>query len=231
MTLRGEAGEAPVAATSDRPLPDVLKDGHYTLTVTARNGPGNETSKSCAFTVDTVTALPFTVSSSALYEGDEIGLYADSTGATGNAGGSWVGKTWQWSVAQPSHDEPTTFDGPIGYVTLPTAGDYHVRMTVTDAATGAICVADKTLSAQPEPPRVHALNVEVLNGRPTTLLARFLDRGWEQTHTATWTIDGVGSFGGAVSRGQLPRHRLWLRNRPTPHHSTHPTSPIKVTSL
>ena len=162
------------------------------MTVIARDVAGNETSASYPFAI---AAPLFSVNPGDPHEGDIVGLYADDTSATGNADGSWDGKVWHWTVTEGDL-EPVAFEAPVGFAILDTKADYQVRLSVTDQATGARCVTSRTVSALPQAPRVHALNVEALDGQPAKLVGRFLDPGWIQTHTATWEIDGID--------GQIP---------------------------
>ena len=189
-----------VTLASGEPLPDPLGDGEHVLTVTARDVAGNETAVPYPFTID---APLFSVNPQDPHEGDVVGLYADDTAATGNPDGSWDGKDWQWTVTEGDL-EPVTFAAPVGYVVLDTKADYHIQLSVTDQATGARCLTDRTVSAQPQAPRVHALDVEALDGQPARLVGRFLDPGWVQTHTATWEIDGIdGQIPGTVTEDNL----------------------------
>ena len=188
-----------VAAESGIPLPERLANGTHTLTVTAVDGAGHQTVETVTFTVDQV---PFTVQHPQPSEGDVIGLYAPSAGDTANEDGSWEGKTWEWSITG-SDSERFLYDGPVRFVALPTTGDYQVRLTITDDATGAVSVTDQDVSAEARQPRVHALDVEAVDGQPARLVGRFLDPGWTQTHTATWAIEGVGQVAGVVSEDNL----------------------------
>jgi len=187
-----------VAATSGQPLPEPLHNGDHVLTVTARDNANNAGSASYPFTV---VASAYTVQPAAPWEGDTIGVYAPTEG-TGNPDGSWEGRVWQWRVVKGQF-EPVTFEGPYGFATLPGSGDYSIRLTVTDNATGAVCVTDTTVTAEARPPRVDALDVEALDGEPAKLEGRFLDPGWLETHSATWSIDGV-EIAGNVREDNLP---------------------------
>ena len=173
-----------IAVASGNALSEPLSEGAHTLTITAADNAGNVATSSYRFLV---AAPLFTVQYEHPSEGDVIGLYAAETGATGAI---WSGKTWHWTVREDDF-EPVSFDGPVGFVTLDTEASYYIHLAVTHDVTGAMCVTDRTITAQAEPPRVNALDVEVLDGQAAKLVGRFLDPGWEQTHTAVWTVGGA----------------------------------------
>ena len=184
-------GSTMINATSGKPLPDDLDDGSYRLTIMAQDNAGNVGRSSCDFAVK-VPDHPFYVQSDSPHQGYLVGLYADDTDATGNSNGSWDGKAWEWTISGVVSGEevgPYTFEGPVRFVTLPDATGYHVRLTVTDTATGAQCVSTQTVEPAAQAPYVHALNIEVLENQSATLVARFLDPGWDESHTAAWTLD------------------------------------------
>ena len=193
-----------VAATSDQPLSDPLADGGHSLTITAQDKAGNTGTASYGFRV---AAPPFKMQSNAPYEGDVIGLYADDTAATGNPDGGWEGKTWQWRVFAPDLPglEPVEFEGPVGFLALADGGSYGIRLTVTDGTSHAKSVTQQTVSAQAQAPWANALDIEVLDGQPATLLGRFLDPGWPQTHEVAWSLDGADvSTVGTVAEDNVP---------------------------
>ena len=183
VTLDGKA----IAVASGSPLPEPLNSGRHTLTITAADNAGNIATTSYDFVV---AAPPFTVQYEHPSEGDVIGLYADDTAKTGNPDGSWEGKSWKWVVSVDGREQ-LTFEEPVGFLALADKGPYDIELTVTDGTTRAMCTTSQTISAGAQAPWVHALDVEVLDGQPATLVARFLDPGWEQTHQAVWSIDGV----------------------------------------
>ena len=175
-----------ITATSGKPLLSALTDGKYRLVFTAQDTAGNVAEASCDFTVD-LPDSPFSFAPGTPSEGNTVLLCADATPARD---GSWQTMTWQWRVTSPDVD-PLTFDGPAYYLTLGTAGDFQVHLTVTDVGTGAESVSSQTIHANGQAPFTHALNVEVLDGTPAKLVGRFLDPGWRQSHEAEWAIDGV----------------------------------------
>ncbi len=196
-----------VEAVSDHPLPLPLANGDHVFSFVAKDVAGSVTTVSYPFRVD---APAFTVKSPNPDEGDVVGLYADDGAETGNPDGSWTGKSWEWTVTEGDL-EPLTFEGPIAFVVpdAPTSPStsYGIRLVVTDTAeggTGAKCETQQDLAVGGLAPRVHALDVEVLAGQPAKLMGRFLDPGWLQKHTATWTIDGIaGQVAGKVTEDNL----------------------------
>ena len=185
-------GEAVDAAQSGQPLPEVLSNVDaqhpHVVTVTAEDVAGNQSQQTASIVVD---APAFTAQPDNPCEGDVVGLYADDTARTGNPNGSLDGRTWKWNVTVPGFD-PKTLDGPVAYLVLAAKADYTISLTTTDLTTNARCQTSQSISTQAQAPWVSALNVEVLDGQPATLVGRFLDPGWEQHHEGTWSIDGVG---------------------------------------
>ena len=185
-----------VAATSGQPLPDALDNGDHSLSVTATDLAGNQvTTDPLTFTVD---APPFNMQPNLPSEGDVIGLYADDSSKTGNPDGSRTGKRWHWTISQ-DNKSAVSFYGPVGFATLPDPGTYHLSLSVTDDTTGAICEKEQAVTARPQAPWVHVLDVEAVAGQPATLGARFLDPGWNQTHEATWVIEDGTPIAGKVT--------------------------------
>ena len=207
---QGELDGQQVTPTTPGPLSFELAEGTHTLTVTAVDKAGNETVVPYDFAVD-LPAHPFTVQPGAAdaHEGCSFGLYADDTAATGNTDGNWESKTWQWQVTTDGL-EPFLFEGPVRFVTLPNATAYQVMLAVTDTGTtaapgsGAMCVTEQTIEPKPQQPWVTALDIEVLDGHRASLVGRFLDPGWEQTHTASWTLEDVAAPVVASEEDNLP---------------------------
>ena len=185
LEVDGQAVQAESGQALQEPLGDSAQP--HTLSVTATDLAGNSMTASVSVAV---AAPPFTVQSDTPSEGDVIGLYADDTAMTGNPDGSWEGKSWKWVVSVDGREQ-LTFEEPVGFLALADKGPYDIELTVTDGTTRAMCTTSQTISAGAQAPWVHALDVEVLDGQPATLVARFLDPGWEQTHQAVWSIDGV----------------------------------------
>ena len=175
-------------------FPTKLDDGEHTLRVTVSDLAGNEGSASSTFTTN---APAFTVQPETVYEGDVVGLYASDKPDVGDESGTQEGRTWQWSIARGADDpEPDTWaEGPVGYMVPDAATDYVVELTVTDTTTHAASVTSRTINVLPQAPRVHALDVDVLQGGSADLVARFLDPGWTDVHAASWAVDGQSSDG------------------------------------
>jgi alpha-tubulin suppressor-like RCC1 family protein len=189
-------------ATSGEPLPERLDNGTYEFSVTALDKAGNVGTATHRFSVE---APPITVAAPSPWEGDIVGLYAGPAWIPDEGGtlGSLA-----WIVSNPAESEPITFEDPFGFVVLDTTTDYDIRLTVTDdvgdGATGAICEQNETLSSHPVAPRVHALDIEVLDGQPAELVGRFIDPGWAQTHQASWQIEGIGAVAAQVTEDNFP---------------------------
>ena len=196
VTVDGE----PVILTGPTLL--LLADGSHTLVVTASDMAGNSGSATSTFTVATATPLSseFTVVPAAPHEGDVVGLYADDEG---NPSGSQEGKTWTWSISTgQAEQERDIYEGPVGYIVPDGVSTYDIRLTVTDVATGETSTTSKTVMSLPQAPRVKALDVETLTGQPAKLVARFLDPGWTDTHTAAWNVLET-SIDGAVAEDNV----------------------------
>ena len=198
ITLDGRS----FSAGSGYLFPTKLDDGEHTLLVTVSDLAGNEGSASSYFTID---APVFAVQPETVYEGDAVGLYASDLPDVGDQDGGQEGRTWQWSMARGADDpEPDAWaEGPVGYMVPDAATDYVVELTVTDTTTHAASVTSSTIDVLPQAPRIHALDVDVLRGGSADLVARFLDPGWTDVHTASWAIDGQSSAG-ALTEDDVP---------------------------
>ena len=169
---------------SGQPFGFALTSGDHKIVITGYDQAGNSYSETIRFTL---VMAPFTIAPQSPKEGDLIGVYADATGATGNASGSWDGKTWVGSITRQGQ-EPFTFTGPVAFHALPTAAQYSVHLVTTDSTTGAVCVEDREFTAEERAPRVSALDAEIPYGAAAELFGRFLDPGWISTHTAEWRL-------------------------------------------
>ncbi len=192
----------PFAADSGEPLPDPLEDGTYRLTVAASDNAGNSGAASCEFSV---AAPPIVAQAASPWEGDIVGLYADPAWIP--ADGGTLGSL-AWKVTNPKDPIQVTFADPFGFVVLDTSAGYGVQLTATDDigenATGAICEQHMTLPSGRVAPRVHALDIEVLEGQHAELVGRFIDPGWSETHEASWDVDGLGAIETSVTEGNFP---------------------------
>ena len=178
-----------VNAASRKPMPDPLADGDYQLAVTATDSAGVSTTKTCDFTV---AAPPITMKPSAPNAGDIVGLYADDAWSPD---GDWGKMGWDWQIDYVDPDRNwVSFNDPLGFIVPDTKGSYSAVLTVTDDvganASGARCVVEQPIQVGELDPRVHALNVDVLNGQPAELVGRFIDPAWAETHSASWHIVG-----------------------------------------
>jgi len=114
--------------------------------------------------------------------------------------------SWHWTITwqDPHHPEvqpPIVFESTSQhpYFIPPDEGTYTVSLTVTDTfnASGTVDYATFTDITKDEIlvlntiPKVNALNIEVLPGEEATLIGRFLDPGWLDTHTVTWEVTGL----------------------------------------
>jgi hypothetical protein len=189
------AAQAVSNATSDDPWPAPLENAKYKLTVSAQTTAGVTGAADYVFTVNTPDIV---VSSSGAWEGDMVGVYADPKWIPSNENAR--PSSFSWKVTKPGDPAAITSDSPFGFVALDTKAAYQVQLKVTDdvatdadgkptGATGAASVRDTTVSTTPVKARVHALNVTVLDGQSADLVGRFLDPGWSQAHTATWSFD------------------------------------------
>ena len=200
-----------VTPTSGEPLDAALGNGSYRLTVKADDKAGNHGEDSVDFTV---AAPPIAAQSGAPWEGDIVGLFADS---------DWIPEDpanlgdFSWTVSNPTDPNDVTFQDPFGFIVLDsdtepaaleTEVPYNVKLTVTDnngqGATGAICEKSLALSSSNVPPRVHALDVEVVEGQPAHLVGRFIDPGWSESHTASWSISDVDTVRADVTEDNFP---------------------------
>ncbi len=98
--------------------------------------------------------------------------------------------SYDWHITGPGGftDE---FDGENSYFIPPNQGRYGVTLTVTDQH-GATGSASTTVTVDNSWAPANALNTQFVPGRPTSLMARFLDPGWEDTHAqASWDVGGM----------------------------------------
>jgi len=115
-----------------------------------------------------------------------------------DAGDSIV--SWAWTFEGAGVAAKTSdLQNPI--FSFPDDGTFNVSLTVTDSFGGTSTVSsgseagDGTLIPAAAIGNagmlVSALNLEVKAGEPAHLTARFLDPGWLDTHTASWTVEGT----------------------------------------
>ncbi len=158
------------------------------VAITAQDNAGNFATAN--FTVTVVPVAPsseFTFIPADPHEGDVLGLYATPSA---NPEQDEQSKTWTWTIPGPLPEADSVYDGPVGYIVPDRAGDYLVTLRVTDDATQAWSETTQTIHVAAQPPRVQAMNAEVLEGATVKLVGRFLDPGWTDDHTATFVIGG-----------------------------------------
>jgi len=101
---------------------------------------------------------------------------------------------WHWDIAGDLFEEQHPFQ------ILPDEGTYTASLTVTssDGTSTTVSTGGTALDGTPidslnvlnGAPVLSVLNVEALAGQPAPLLGRFADRGWDDTHTAAWSVGG-----------------------------------------
>jgi hypothetical protein len=137
-------------------------------------------------------------------EGDGITLTSESYDLDPN---DYIAST-SWNVIDPSCNCERTHDGENLSLLFSDNGTYTVSLMVTDSfgasdtvLSGAIARDNTlipTLTYTNGAPLVNALNQEVIAGEQTELLSRFVDPGFEDTHSASWTVSG-----GTISNEQI----------------------------
>ncbi len=93
-----------------------------------------------------------------------------------------------------------TFTSQNPFFVFPDEGSYSASLTVVDSFGASTTVRDgetatdgdlvPDLTVTNARPLVNALNVEALSGQETKLVGRFLDAGYNDIHTANWSING-----------------------------------------
>ena len=109
--------------------------------------------------------------------------------------------SWQWQVQGTAMTTVTSRAQNPSFIP-PNDGMYSVSLTVSDEDGATTTVASggtatdgsavSPLVVSNAPPLVNALNVEVRVGDDLSLVGRFLDTGWLDTHTAVWVVQGIG---------------------------------------
>jgi hypothetical protein len=127
-------------------------------------------------------------------EGEDVGVYGDLSHVV-KPGVSIV--AWNWTVSGPE-GLSDDFEGENSFFMPPQQGSYDVTLTVTDTR-GAIATTHTVITVVNDEPRVKALDMEVMPGRPATVVGRFLDAGWMDTHTASVSVAGGGLSALALS--------------------------------
>ncbi|WP_455220484.1 C25 family cysteine peptidase [Kaarinaea lacus] len=113
-----------------------------------------------------------------------------------------------WNVIDPSCNCERIHDSENLSLLFSDNGTYTVSLTVTDSFGASDTVFSGTLARDNTPispltysngaPLAKALNQEVIAGEQTELLSRFVDPGFEDTHTASWSVSS-----GTISNEQI----------------------------
>ena len=123
-------------------------------------------------------------------------------------------RSWQWNISGPVTG-PNGLTGLVNvtstvqspYFRPPDNGVYIASLTATSSDGTSTTVVSPTqtptitdaggkilarrLLVVNTPAKVNALNIEVRSGDSATLFGRFLDHGWLDKHTATFTVEGI----------------------------------------
>ncbi len=155
--------------------------------------------------VNTPPVARFTFSPEYPAEGDIVELIDESYDTDpDDAIASWLWDV-QWSDGNETWEVSSTSQSPF-FIPHDESGEgeyYNVSLTVTDlngtsttVSSGGIATdgtAVLPVIVENAAPKVNALNIEVLASETGTLIGRFLDTGWLDTHTATWSLDDGSS--------------------------------------
>jgi alpha-tubulin suppressor-like RCC1 family protein/sugar lactone lactonase YvrE len=189
--VRGPAnGElSPIAGATLTYTPKPSFCGTETFTYRAKDGKSYSETATATITVDPLFAR-FEYLPTDPREGEDVGVFGD---LSGNLDGEHSVVEGHWTVAGP-YDFADSFDGVNSFFTPPVEGSYDVTLTVVDDR-GSAATTHTVITVVNDAPRVKALNLEVLPGRPATVLGRFLDAGWTDTHTAGVDFPGARTAG------------------------------------
>ncbi|MDP3062880.1 MAG: PKD domain-containing protein, partial [Chloroflexota bacterium] len=109
--------------------------------------------------------------------------------------------SWQWRIQGANMESQTSTAQNPSFIP-PNEGTYTVSLTVTDPDEASTTVvsgqaASDGASVGPlvvgnAPPLVNAMSIEVRTGDDLSLVGRFVDSGWLDSHTAVWVIEGLG---------------------------------------
>jgi alpha-tubulin suppressor-like RCC1 family protein len=180
-TLSAIAGDGSVNYTPDESFYGVDTFTYRAIDTT----PG--ATVTATITVDPLVAM-FDYAPTDPREGESLGVFGDLSHSADPAHSIVA---WNWSVAGPN-GFADSFDGELSYFVPPVEGSYDVTLTVTDTR-GATATKHVAIPVLNDPPRVKALDLEVLPGRTATVTGRFLDAGWTDSHTAGVAAVGAGA--------------------------------------
>jgi alpha-tubulin suppressor-like RCC1 family protein len=178
-TLSAIAGDGSVAYT-----PDESFYGADTFTYRATDSARGE-AVTATITVEPLVAM-FDYAPTDAREGEYVFLFGDLSHIVDP---DHTIVSWEWSVTGPN-GFTDLFASEASFFTPEVEGSYDVTLTVTDSR-GAYATTHTVVTVVNDPPRVKALDLEVMPGRPATILGRFLDAGWTDSHTVALTAPGT----------------------------------------
>ncbi|MEE8347880.1 MAG: PKD domain-containing protein [Dehalococcoidia bacterium] len=101
--------------------------------------------------------------------------------------------SWEWNI------DGEVFTSQNPFFIFPDEGAFSASLTVTDTdgASATVSTGGTATDGTPVPPLVvgnadplvNALNVEALADEEVTVIGRFLDPGWEDVHSAAWSLE------------------------------------------
>jgi hypothetical protein len=179
--------------------------GPDSFSYVASDGSAESDPATVSITVTSNGPLPpiarISILPSAPSEGDAVGLYGYES--TDEAGNNTIA-SYSWNIQQGALGLDATCEGPeVSFLVLPDEGLYTVTLTVADIY-GNTDTATATIDAAGFAPRVKALDVDAIEGQPVSLFGRFLDAGWNDTHSAIWTIPGATAPVSSLEENHTP---------------------------
>jgi len=168
--------------------------GNVTLSYTCGGTKDQAHGTWCYFdNVNTPPVAKFTYAPPQLFEGDLVEFQDLSYDP--DPGDHIV--SWEWTI------DGEVFNAQNPLFIFPDEGVYAASLKVTDTfgdsrtvLAGGIAVdGDLVPATDPEnaAPPINALNVEAIPGLQAPLFASFLDPGWTDTHTASWSLPGASA--------------------------------------
>lgn len=104
--------------------------------------------------------------------------------------------SWEWNI------DGETFTSQNPFFIFPDEGSFIASLTVTDTdgVSTTVSTGGTATDGTPVPPLVvgnadplvNALDVEALAGEEVSVIGRFLDPGWEDVHSAAWSLETLG---------------------------------------
>ena len=137
------------------------------------------------------------------HEGDQVGLWSSEYSSDPDEayGDKIVSRKWTLTYTDPvTHESQVDSATQADLLWIPPwNGQYTIKLQVQDSF-GAVAETQTIMIAGEFPPIANSLNVEALSGTPAPLLGRFLDQGWLDPHTASWSFAGATPAGVADDR-------------------------------